>query len=76
MTDTGGEVREVDLDWRSVVWVMVAFVGLLAVTALIRGAPRAIAVLAVGTLLALALDPVVVRVARHLPGRRPVAVAR
>jgi predicted PurR-regulated permease PerM len=75
VTGTGGEAREVDLDWRSVVWVMVAFVALLAVTALIRGAPRAVAVLAVGTLLALALDPVVVRASRRLPGRRPVAVA-
>ncbi len=67
--------RDVDLDWRSVVWVMVAFVALLAVTALIRGAPRAITVLAVGTLLALALDPLVGRVTRRLGGHRAVAVA-
>src|SRR3954451_22573840 len=66
--------REVDLDWRSVVWVMVAFVGLLAVTALIRGAPRALTVLAVGTLLALALDPLVVRVDRRFPGGRGAGV--
>ncbi|HTJ75699.1 MAG TPA: AI-2E family transporter [Acidimicrobiales bacterium] len=77
---TGGEAgatgppREVDLDWRSVVWVMVAFVGLLAVTALIRGAPRALTVLAVGTLLALALDPLVVRVDRRFPGGRGAGV--
>ncbi|MDQ4070889.1 MAG: AI-2E family transporter [Actinomycetota bacterium] len=68
-------MREVDLDWRSVLWVMIAFVGLLAVTALIRGAPRAIAVLAVGTLLALALDPVVTRVTRALGGHRAAGVA-
>jgi predicted PurR-regulated permease PerM len=67
--------REVDLDWRSVLWVMVAFVGLLAVTALIRGAPRALTVLAVGTLLALALDPLVVRVDRRFPGGRGAGVA-
>ena len=54
---------------------MLAFVGLLAVTALIRGAPRAIAVLAVGTLLALALDPVVTRVTRGLGGHRAAGVA-
>ena len=68
-------VREVDLDWRSVAWVMAAFVGLLAVTALIRGAPRAITVLAVGTLLALALDPLVMRVERRIGGFRATAVA-
>jgi predicted PurR-regulated permease PerM/uncharacterized membrane protein len=67
--------RDVDLDWRSVVWVMAAFVALLAVTALIRGAPRAITVLAVGTLLALALDPLVGRVTRRLGEHRAVAVA-
>jgi predicted PurR-regulated permease PerM len=67
--------REVDLDWRSVLWVMVAFVALLAVTALIRGAPRAIAVLAVGTLVALALDPLVGRASRRLGHHRAVAVA-
>lgn len=75
MAGTRGEtIREVDLDWRSVVWVMAAFVGLLAVTALIRGAPRATAVLAVGTLLALALDPLVGRVTRRLGGHRVGAV--
>ena len=68
-------VREVDLDWRSVVWVMAAFVGLLALTALVRGAPRAITVLAVGTLLALALDPLVSRVERRIGGFRATAVA-
>ena len=67
--------REIDLDWRSIVWVMVAFVALLGVTALIRGAPRAIAVLAVGTLLALALDPLVSRLSRRLPIERATAVA-
>jgi predicted PurR-regulated permease PerM len=66
--------REVDLDWRSVVWVMVAFLGLLALTALIRGAPRAIAVLAVGTLLALALDPLVTRVTRAMGGHRALGL--
>jgi predicted PurR-regulated permease PerM len=75
VADAGSEARELDLDWRSVLWVMVAFVGLLAVTAVIRGAPRAIAVLAVGTLLALALDPLVVKVSRRIPGRRAAGVA-
>jgi predicted PurR-regulated permease PerM len=70
-----GPVREVDLDWRSVAWVMAAFVGLLALTALIRGAPRATTVLAVGTLLALALDPLVERLTRRLGGHRADGVA-
>jgi putative heme transporter len=71
----GELTRDVDLDWRSVVWVMAAFVGLLAVTALIRGAPRAITVLAVGTLLALALDPLVDKVERRIGPYRAPAVA-
>jgi predicted PurR-regulated permease PerM len=71
----GELTRDVDLDWRSVVWVMAAFVGLLAVTALFRGAPRAITVLAVGTLLALALDPLVMKVERRIGGFRATAVA-
>jgi len=68
-------VREVDLDWRSVAWVLGAFVALLALTNLIRVAPRALTVLAVGTLLALALTPVVTAAQRRLHLRRPAAVA-
>ncbi|MEA2686436.1 MAG: hypothetical protein QOE93_1631 [Actinomycetota bacterium] len=67
-------VREVDLDWRSVAWVLGAFVALLALTALIRTAPRALTVLAIGTLLALALTPVVTAAERRLHLRRPAAV--
>ena len=68
-------VREVDLDWRSVAWVLGAFVGLLAVTNLIRTAPRAVTVLAIGTLLALALTPLVTAAQRRLHLGRPGAVA-
>ena len=67
--------REVDLDWRSVVWGMAAFVILIAVTNLVRSAPRALTVLAVGTLLALGLDPLVTRVQRAIGDRRAAAVA-
>ncbi len=74
MAGASGDVREVDLDWRSVAWVMAAFVGLLTVTALIRGAPRSVTVLAIGTLLALALDPVVGQVSRRLGGHRVAGV--
>ncbi|MFP5318108.1 MAG: AI-2E family transporter [Acidimicrobiia bacterium] len=67
-------VRYVDLDWRSVAWGMAAFVALVAATGLVRAAPRALTVLAVGTLLALGLDPLVTRVERRLGGRRALAV--
>ncbi len=71
----GAPVREVDLDWRSVAWVLGAFVALLALTSLIRTAPRALTVLAIGTLLALALTPVVSAAERRLHLPRPGAVA-
>jgi predicted PurR-regulated permease PerM len=69
-----GPVTEVDLDWRSVMWAMAAFVALVAVTGLVRSASRAFTVLAIGTLLALALDPVVSRAQRGLNGHRTAAV--
>ena len=68
-------VRVVDLDWHSVAWAMVAFVALVAATNLVRSAPRALTVVAVGTLLALGLDPLVTRVERALGNRREAAVA-
>jgi predicted PurR-regulated permease PerM len=71
----GPDVLEVDLDWRSVLWVLGAFVALVAFTNLVRSAPRALTVLAVGTLLALALDPVVTVLQGRLGGRRSAAVA-
>lgn len=67
-------VRPVDLDWRSVAWAMAGFVALVTATGLVRAAPRALTVLAVGTLLALGLDPLVTKVERRLGGRRAAAV--
>ena len=64
----------VDLEWRSVVWAALAFVALVAATALVRSASRAVTVLAIGALLALAIEPLVARVERSL-GRRAPAVA-
>ena len=69
------EAAVVDLDWRSVAWAMAAFVALAAATGLVRSASRAITVLAIGTLLALALDPLVTRVQGHVRGHRTAAVA-
>lgn len=66
---------EVDLDWRSVLWVLGAFAALVAFTGLVRSAPRALTVLAVGTLLALALGPLVTALERRLGDRRGAAVA-
>lgn len=67
-------VRVVDLDWRSVVVAMAGVVALVAVAAVVREAPRAVTVLAIGTLLALALSPLVSR-AQAVLGRRSPAVA-
>jgi putative heme transporter len=68
-------VRVVDLDWRSVVVALAAVVALVAAGALVHEAPRTMTSLAIGTLLALALDPLVRAAQRRLGGRRAVAVA-
>ncbi len=68
------DVLEVELDWRSVAWAVAAFLALVAATGLVRSAPRAVTVLAVGALLALALDPLVTRVQQGLRGHRLAAV--
>jgi len=52
-------VRVVDLDWRSVLAVLAAFVGLIALTGFVRSVPRTLAALAIGTILALAVNPLV-----------------
>lgn len=69
------EVREVDLDWHSVAWALGALVALVASTEVVRSASRAITVLAVGTLLALALGPLVGRAQARLGGNRAAGVA-
>jgi len=74
MAESDLDVDLVDLDWRSVLWVLGAFVALVAFTNLVRSAPRALTVLAVGTLLALALGAVVTAL-RRLGDRRTAAVA-
>lgn len=68
-------VRVVDLDWRSVAWAMGAFVALVGATALVGAAPRAITVLAVGALVAMALDPLVTKLENRFGTRRGMAVA-
>jgi predicted PurR-regulated permease PerM len=67
-------VREVDLDWRSVLVMLVSLVALLAVIGLLRRVPRTLTALGVGTIVAVACNPPVVALQRrfHLP--RGVAV--
>lgn len=68
-------MRVVDLDWRSVLVVLAAFVALVAVSALIGSTRRTSAALAVATLLALALNPLVGAVGRRLHLGRAGSVA-
>ena len=66
---------EVDLDWQSVVVFLAAFTALVTVTGLARSVPRTITVLALATLIALALNPLVELVRRRLRLGRAAAVA-
>jgi putative heme transporter len=73
-TGSSDDVLTVDLDWRSVAVFLGAFVALTAVIAVGTQAGRTITWIVIGTLLALALDPLVTSLQRRL-GRRSVAVA-
>jgi len=66
-------VIRADLDWRTVAWLLGAFVALVAFTALVHAAGRPLTWIGVGTLLALALDPFVSRLEGRV-GRRSIAV--
>lgn len=68
-------MRVVDLDWRSVAVALGAIVFLIAITGLVRSAPHTLTAIAVGTLLALALNPLVNAAERRVGGRRAPAVA-
>lgn len=68
-------MREVDLDWRSVVVVLAAFVALVALTALVGSTRRTTAALAAAVILALAMNPLVGLVRRRLPVGRGGAAA-
>ncbi|HEX2039264.1 MAG TPA: AI-2E family transporter [Acidimicrobiales bacterium] len=68
-------VREVDLDWRSVLVLLAALVGLIAFTGLFRSVPRTITALGVAVVVALGLDPVVELVRRRLRLQRAPAIA-
>src|SRR3954462_4377864 len=66
--------RRVDLDVRTMLVFCGCFVALVAVTAVVRTAPRTMTALAVGTLLALALNPLVQTVETRLRVGRTSAV--
>jgi putative heme transporter len=69
------QVIRADLDWRTVAVFLAAFVALTALTALVRGAGRPLTWIGIGTLLALALDPLVRQIETRLGARRSVAVS-
>ena len=66
-------VIRADLDWRSVAVFLAAFVAITALTGLVREAGRPLTWIGVGTLLALALDPLVSRMEARV-ARRSIAV--
>ena len=72
--DDPPEVIRAELDWRTEAWLLAAFVALVALTGLVRAAGRPLTWIGVGTLLALALDPLVSRLEGRV-GRRSIAVA-
>ena len=72
--DAPVEARRVDVDVRSMLVFCGCFVALVAISAVVRAAPRTMTALAVGGLLALSLNPVVEAVERRTRIRRPYAV--
>jgi len=64
-----------DLDLRSVLTFIACFVALVAVTGLVRSAPRTVTALLVGTMFALALNPVVEFLTRRTRLSRGWAIA-
>lgn len=68
-------VREVDLDWRSVLVFLGAFAALLALRGVIRHVPRTVTALGIATILALAMNPLVAGLERRGLRRAPAVVA-
>jgi predicted PurR-regulated permease PerM len=67
-------VRVVDLDWRSVVVLFLAFMGMVALSGLLRTIPRTVTWVLIGSVLALALNPVILALERRLHCNRAIAV--
>lgn len=68
------EVLRVDLDWRSAALACAGVVGLVAAFAVASATSRTLTWVVIGTLLALALDPLVDRIQAKIGLRRGVAV--
>src|SRR5688572_28496046 len=73
--DAGEPVRTVDIDPRSVAVVLAAFVGLIAVTGVVRSVPRTTACVAIAGLLTLAMNPLVEGVQRRTRLSRGASVS-
>jgi predicted PurR-regulated permease PerM len=69
-----GNEAGVDLDWRTILAVPVAVLALFTVFAFVRATRQTLTWIVIGTVLAVALDPVVDAVQRRLLVRRGVAV--
>ena len=67
--------REVDLDWRSLVVLFAALLVLVTAWGLIHAIPRTLTAIAIATILALALNPLVQAAERALHCNRPLAVS-
>lgn len=66
--------REVDLDYRSVLAFLAAFVALKAFTGVIREVPKTTAALAIAGIVALAVNPLIDRAQARLRSKRKLAV--
>ncbi len=71
----GGPPSPVRVELRSTVWITVAVLGAAAVLAVVRNAGPALTQVAIGVVLALALDPLVVATGRRLGLTRARAIA-
>jgi putative heme transporter len=72
--EAAGARLRLRLDWRSFVWLAIAVVGALALLAFFRNTTTMLTRIAIGVLIALALDPLVDRLQRRFSMRRGLAV--
>jgi predicted PurR-regulated permease PerM len=73
-TGSRGDDHAIDLDWRTILAVPTAVLGLFAVFAFVRATRQTLTWIVIGTVLAVALDPVVDSVQRRTQVRRGVAI--
>lgn len=67
--------RTVDLDWRSVLVILVAFVGLVALTGFLRSVPHTTTAVSIAVIIALAMNPLIERASARLHVPRSAGVA-